>query len=156
MHLPIATGLGRRGAAGVLLGCGSAAGWWIGGRSTGRVAVVALGAALPGTMALSWTARRAISAGTASAPTVPPAFGNPAAAGSTCAATGGGLPITVLIPARDEVAHIPDLLHDLGCQDLGRMASLSDSGSWSSTTGRSTAPGPPPRPRSVMPVSMAS
>ncbi len=118
MNLPVATGLGRRGAAGALLAGGSVAGWWIGGLSTRRVAVAALGVALPGTVALSWAARRAITAGKASAPTVLPSFGDPAAARSTCAATGGGLAITVLVPARDEVAHIPDLLHDLGRQDL--------------------------------------
>ena len=119
MHLPVAAGLGRRGAAGALLAGGSAAGWWIGGLSTRRVAAAALGAALPGTVALSWAARRAIHAGAASAPTVLPSFGGPAAAGSASAATGDGLPITVLVPARDEVAHIPALLRDLGRQDLG-------------------------------------
>ena len=119
MHLPVAAELGRRGAAGALIACGSAAGWWIGGLSTRRVAAAALGVALPGTVALSWAARRAITAGTASAPTVPSSFVDPATADSTCATTGGGLPITVLVPARDEVAHIPGLLRDLGRQDLG-------------------------------------
>lgn len=123
MDLPAAAELGRRGAAGALLGCGSAVGWRCGGLPTRRVAAVALGFALPGMAALSLAARRAIIAGAASRQTVLPSFARPAAADPGAAdparaTDDAGLPITILVPARDEVAHIPELLRDLGRQEL--------------------------------------
>lgn len=118
MPRPAAAELGRRGAAGVLLIGGSAAGWWLGGRPTRLVVGVALGVALPGTLALSRAAGRVLTVGTTARPTAFAPVADPGAAAPARAQVPSGLPITVLVPARDEVAHLPWLLRDLGRQEL--------------------------------------
>jgi hypothetical protein len=113
-----ATELGRRGAAGALLVGGAAAGWWLGGRPTRLVAAVTLGIALPGTLALSRAAGRVITVGTAAPSPTIATVADPAAVAASRAPVAGGLPITILVPARDEAAHLPGLLRDLGRQEL--------------------------------------
>jgi hypothetical protein len=110
--------LRRRGTAAGLLAAGSMAGWWLAGRPTRRVALATLAVAVPGTLGVSRAAGRVVAAATAGPPAARPAEPEPVGATPADAVAPDRLRITVLIPARDEAAHLPALLGDLGRQEL--------------------------------------
>ncbi len=109
----------RAAATGILVG-GSAAGCWLGGRSTRQVAAFVAGVALPSVLVLSRNARRVTDTRMPECRSDITADGSGAEPATSTTAP-DGFRITVLVPARDEECHIGALLRDLGRQDRGSV-----------------------------------